>query len=205
MDARDAVLQLTCPTVMVPRFGSLEPMTGSGHRFLAAADGLWLEVQRPWLHLLQPLARQVKVAMPYGSLTPFVQMSCGPIPKDLVVLFVEYAHTRMPNECAAWITWSEMRGFRLRLLDEIKASRATVVVERPVLEEGEHLVVDLHSHGTFPAGFSTTDNTDDRGEVKIAGVVGSLDATPGFAFRVCALGLFIPFLVFDENGDGDHE
>jgi len=201
MDARDAVLQITCPTVMVPRFGSLEAMTGNGHRFLAAVDGLWLEVVRPWLHLLQPIARQAKVAMPYGSLTPFVQMSCGQIPKELVALFVEYAHTRMPNECAAWITWSEARGFRLRLLDEISASRVRVTVERPPLDDGEHLVVDLHSHGADGAGFSATDNADDRGEVKIAGVVGNLDREPTFAFRICALGLFIPFLVVD-GGDG---
>lgn len=200
MDARDAVLQLTCPTVMVPRFGRLEPMTDNGHRFLAAADGLWLEVVRPWLHVLQPLARQAKVAMPYGTLSPFVQMSCGQIPKELLAQFVEYAHTRMPNECAAWITWSEGGGFRLRLLDEINASRARVTVERPQLDDEEHLVVDLHSHGTFSAGFSTTDNIDDRGEVKIAGVVGNLDRETTFAFRICALGLFIPFLVVDGGG-----
>jgi PRTRC genetic system protein A len=74
-----------------------------------------------------------------------------------------------------------------------------------VLEQGWHLVCDLHSHGAGPAFFSATDNGDDAHSTKIAIVVGSLgrDDGPTFAARLCAGGMFLglPSLPFEEATD----
>lgn len=193
-DPRDAVLQTGTPTVMVPRFGEFEPLTEPGHRFLAATDGLWLELRRAWLYLRLPLARQTVVAMPYGTVTPTIDLAFGSIPRQFVEAFVGRAREHLPNEHAAWVTWSQDSGkFKLRFLEETEASPEHLNVNRPVLDDGEHLVLDLHSHGYSPAFFSSKDNGDDRGEVKIAGVVGSLGtAAPSSRFRLCGLGLFVP-------------
>ena len=40
LDQRDSIIQATVPVVMVPRFSLFEPLSDSGHRFLAANDGL---------------------------------------------------------------------------------------------------------------------------------------------------------------------
>ena len=46
------------------------------------------------------------------------------------------------------------------------------------LEAGEHVILDIHSHGTHPAFFSSEDNFDDskyRGNLKNCYVLGNLD------------------------------
>lgn len=194
MDIRDVVLQNAVPLVMVPRFSELEPMSAPGHRFLAASNGLWLEVMRPWLHLRLPLALQDCVAMPYGELSQIVSMRFGKIPRKLVFEFVEMAARAVPNETAACITWDEKTGnLMLKQLKEINAGTGHIHYERPRLGDTEHLVVDLHSHGRHPAFFSSQDDRDDRGDVKIAGVVGYCDKeTVAMQFRLCALGKYIP-------------
>lgn len=195
MDPRDVALQSVAPVIMVPRYSDLEPLSQNGHRFLVADDGLWLEVYRPWLYVRKPIAQQKQVAIPYGSLSEVVNIRCPKIPKALIQQFVDRAKGQPGIECASWITWSEETDeFRLRQLSEISAGRAHVRVHRPTLEEGEHLVVDLHSHGAFAAGFSQTDNKDDRGEIKISVVVGDCDSpVQTFASRLCVMGIYLPF------------
>lgn len=192
IDFRDSALQASCPTVMVPRFGAFQPLQESGHRFLVAEDGLWIEAYRPWIYIQQPIARQRAVAMPYGRLTPKVDLAFGKIPRALLDEFADVARRNLPNECAAWIVWSAANGLTLRQLQSITASPAEVHFHRPKLPDGEHLVIDLHSHGMLPAFFSTTDDQDDSGEIKITAVVGNLDyEKPDYAARLCVQGLFI--------------
>ncbi|HEV7394119.1 MAG TPA: hypothetical protein VGO08_20945 [Burkholderiales bacterium] len=47
--------------------------------------------------------------------------------------------------------------------------------------------------GTMDEFFSSTDNRDDLGTVKLAGVIGhcSREHQPSWLFRLCALGLFL--------------
>jgi PRTRC genetic system protein A len=195
MSPLDTALQSVTPTVMVPRFGPFEPLQENGHRFLAAMDGLWLEVRRSWLYFLHPIAQQSVVSMPYGALEPDVSILCGKIPHEMLQMFKQYAEQRAPCECAAWITWNEHDGrFTYRLLEEISSSHAHADVVRPLLEDGEHLVLDLHSHGCEDAFFSPKDDKDDRGEVKLVGVMGGFGnpkAVPTVA-RLSVLGIFIP-------------
>jgi PRTRC genetic system protein A len=194
MDMRDLALQSVAPTVMVPRFTELEPMAKPGHRFLMASNGLWLEVMRPWLHLRLPLALQDSVSMPYGEVSRVIDLKFGKIPRDLVFEFVKLAQKAMPNETNACITWDEKTGrLTLKPLKAIQADPDFLHYERPRLGDTEHLVVDIHSHGMAPAFFSGLDDKDDKGDVKIAGVVGSCDKTNlTMKFRLCALGIYIP-------------
>jgi len=83
------------------------------------------------------------------------------------------------------------------MLEETSVGPGHVNVNLPTLEEDEHMVMDLHSHGLTEAFFSRTDNKDDRGATKIAGVIGNLDKPEATAsFRLCANGVFVP-LPFD--------
>lgn len=175
LNAQDKLLQRSCPTVMVPRFEYLDLLASSGHRFLAASDGLWLEVRRPWLHLIWPVALQNHVAMPYGKLEPMARFAFNCIPRELFSQFVADAKEHLPNEYAAWLIWNEKtRSFRYQSLQSVSAGPAHLKLDRPALEEGEHLVVDVHSHAHLSAFFSSADNLDDAGEVKLSVVIGSL-------------------------------
>jgi PRTRC genetic system protein A len=186
----DTALQSATPTVMVPRHEPFVPMAQVGHRFLAAADGLWLEARRAWLYLRWNLAKQAQVAMPYGAITPVVQVQ--KVPGCLVEEFIAFAKDVCPLECAAWIVWNALTD-KCRLIKMVptSVSNASVQFVRPALAEYEHLVVDLHSHGCIPAFFSSEDNRDDCGEFKVAGVFGRLDGDVECRFRLCANGLYI--------------
>lgn len=191
-DPRDAFLQAHTPTVMVPRFGALDPLAASGHRFLAAADGLWLELRRPWLYVREHVA-YAGVAMPYGNVERVAMYAFGaPALQSVIDAFKLDALRATPNEtagCGVWIEADQRLEYRPLVL--IDASPGRVEYHRPTLADGEHLAVDLHSHGELGAYFSATDDEDDAGEVKLAVVLGNLDDEITMALRLCVLGLFV--------------
>lgn len=196
LDYLDYITQGVCPTLPVPKHGEL-PAMDNGHRFLVADDGLWIEIKRPWLHMIWPLAQQTGVAIPYGSLRRKAQFAFGKLPIDLILDFTNDATAALPNEAAAWLVWDEhTRQLEYLPLPPVSAGSGHIQFERPALAPHESLAVDLHSHGAGPAFFSDQDNQDDAGEVKISGVIGSLtpegDRLPTVEFRICALGLTIP-------------
>jgi len=189
----DVALQAVTPTVMVPRYEPLRPLGESGHRFLAARDGLWIEVRRPWLHAVLPVVRQEGVPMPYGWLKQFVELSCGRVPGRLVVGFVGDAMRTPDTEIAGGVIWNEATGtWRYERFEAVEASGDHIQYQRPRLVEGEHLVLDMHSHGGHGAFFSATDNEDDRGDVKLSLVVGRVADTggPEIMVRLCSMGVF---------------
>lgn len=203
MDSRDLALQSVTPTVMVPRFGEFEPLSQPGQRVLMAANGVWLEVYRPWLYVRMQLSDPLAVAVPYGEVEPCLALNCGPVPLDLLQQFTQQAREVCPLEHAAWVVWDETsRRFMLQQLGVRDASGAHIHFERPSLAPAHHMVIDLHSHGCFAAGFSPTDDLDDRGEVKIAMVVGHCDRDRvSTALRLCVNGLFID-LTPETAGEG---
>jgi PRTRC genetic system protein A len=173
--------------------GRHDPLVVPGHRYLVAREGLFVEVARPWVHAILEMATS-QVPLPFGSARPLarIKLLCGQIPAHLMASFVEQARRALPNECGAWVIWhAQRREFDLIGLTATSATADNLAYERPVLEAGWSLVMDVHSHGRAPAFFSRTDDQDDKqaGEVKLAGVVGRLDGVPEWRFRLAACGL----------------
>lgn len=192
LDPRDAILQAHTPAVMVPRHGAHEPLAKPGHRFLVASDGLWLEVARPWLHAIVNVGYS-EIPLPYGDVGQVVQYAFAvqamrAIERHFLIDAVE----AFPNECAAWGVYDNTSGqLEYWPIVSTKASPANVTFERPRLRDHQHLAIDIHSHGALPAGFSTTDDEDDAGEVKLAIVVGNIGGELSFARRLCLNGYFL--------------
>lgn len=189
----DVVLQRHTPVVMVPLHGEFVPLEEAGHRFLAAKDGLWLEVRRPWLHLIWPLAQQHAVGMPFGVLSKTVDVAFGKIPTECLSEFLADAMAAHPNEVGAVVVWNERSGaLEYRARETVEASRGHLRARWPSLGEGEWVVIDLHSHGDLEAFFSSTDRTDTGSEVVIAGVVGRVGSgRPQWVFSLFACGIEI--------------
>lgn len=192
-DIRDIVIQQHAPAVMAPVAGALAELDRAGHRYIAARDGLYLDLNRPWLRLRQLIAPSIAVKLPYGEVKPAIATEFGKIPRDMLQRFLEEARRYAPLEHAAWLVWDcDARRLEYVELDVQEMSEGAVRFNRPRLEAHQSLAVDLHSHGYLPAFFSSTDDADDVGDVKISGVVGNLKegSTPEWKFRLCALGLF---------------
>jgi PRTRC genetic system protein A len=189
------------PVAAVPRHSEFFPLQDSGHRFLLAADGLYLEVRRPWLHVIRRLAEQKAVAMPYGHIEPRTDLAFGRLGDALGLFrtFAEHARSQAPNETACALAWdAELKELLYVSVTVQDSTPSSLRYELPALRVDGPLsyAFDLHSHGQLPAFFSDTDNRDDAGSVKIAGVFGNLDQpVPTVAFRLCVLGLYIPINV----------
>ncbi len=196
----DKALLAAAPVAAVPRHAPFHPLQESGHRFLLAEDGLYLEVRRPWLHFIHQLAEHKVVAIPYGPMAAKCEMDFGKLGTALAQLkdFAAKARADAPLEAAASVLWDHrQKSWRIEYPEVIGEASASRIQYRQV-EPGpdESLAIDLHSHGRLDAFFSTTDDADDRGAVKVSGVYGNLDtATPTVAFRLCVLGLYIPLTV----------
>lgn len=194
LTALDQVLQRHTPVVMVPLHGEFVPMTEVGHRFLAAKDGLWLEVRRSWLHLLWPMARQDTVPMPFGGLERKVEVAFGRMPMDVLEAFMADAVAAYPNEVGGVVVWDERTGeVSYRTRETVEAGVGHLRAMWPRLEEGESVVMDLHSHGELPPYFSATDRSDTGTEVVIAGVLGRVGSErPAWVFSLFACGMEVP-------------
>lgn len=192
-DRRDEILQRHSPMVLVPRHGTFEPLAANGHRYLAASNGLWLEVRRPWLYLRQLIAESV-IDLPYGDIDMALRFAWERWElEQLIERFRSDAELALPAECAAWGIWNTTFGrLHYEPIAPTDATPGSVTFERPRLAAHEHFAVDLHSHGRLAAGFSATDDADDAGEVKLAIVLGEPHARePSHAVRLCAHGLFL--------------
>jgi len=202
MDPRDIALQSTMPTVMVPFFGEFEPLAASGNRILNARNGIWIEARRPGIYSRQPIALQDCVTLPYGSVTPTLETGFSHLGES-IRQFVEFAQQSLPNEVAWALIWNEGSGQLVRqTLEPISSSPGHITYKRPDLTGGQHVVVDIHSHGKTRAFFSRTDDTDDRGDLKIAIVVGNVDQpNPTVKARLCTLGHYLPLSLSNTEND----
>ncbi|MFC4524728.1 PRTRC system protein A [Cupriavidus pinatubonensis] len=193
MHPADVTLQQSFPTVMVPRFSRLEPMDRPGERLLIAANGVFFEIMRPWLRAIRYLGGfQHRTAIPYGDAMVETDLRCGRIPAHLIGQFAAMARAAYPKETGAWVVWNTMtQAFRLVPVQILQHSAGHLKYERPVLTKDDVLVMDCHSHGRHPAFFSTTDDEDDRHDVKFSFVLGNCAASvPSMALRLCAKGIF---------------
>jgi len=192
LDPRDRALQSICPCLIVPRFGPL-PAMAPGQRVLLAANGTFLEVRRSWLHCVLQLAALPKAPpLPFGEVRERVDLSFGVIPIALLEQFIEAGRTRLPNEIAGALIFNATAAQRLRLVmhETISERPDQVHYRMPDLGPGDEIAVDLHTHGRYSAGWSSTDDRDDQG-IKVCGVFGDLHRDrPSAAFRLAVNGAF---------------
>ncbi|MCE2723848.1 MAG: PRTRC system protein A [Betaproteobacteria bacterium] len=193
MHTLDAYWAKQVPVLPAPAYSALQLLNTSGHRVLVAKSGTYAEVCRPWLYAMVCIGSNNGFALPFGELNETLEVTQR-IPRALLGEFQAQAQAALPNETAAWIVWHETNGYRLVPLVETVADTVQVKFQRPELTASEHLVLDLHSHGVLPAFFSSTDDQDDLGEVKLSAVVGEVgSAKPSWVLRLCLLGSQVPW------------
>lgn len=191
----DNVLQRQFPTEMAPRFSKMEPLIVPGERFIITTDRVLFEVSRPWLHAVRAISQPFERPTPYGQgLDERITLRCNPIPKAVMDVFVEQSRQAFPKETAAWVTWDEStKEFTYVALQVESSSEGHVTFVRPCLRTGEHLVLDIHSHGAHRAYFSDQDDRDDRDQLCISAVLSLQNPDkPTLVARLSMLGVFTP-------------
>lgn len=195
----DAILK-TFPLLSVPASGQPAGATENGTRYLVACDGLWREINLPWIRLVHHVGPCV-VKLPYGQSEPSIDFKCGAVPVELIRAFGEEAVLRAPLEIAAAVVWNERTGdWRLAWRHAREASASHIAYDEVRIEDDEHIVIDVHSHGHHPAFFSREDNDDDFGSMKLSLVVGSCNQPARTSrMRLCMAGFAVPVMLTDEG------
>ncbi len=169
-DPRDRARLLCNPLLMMPHHGVLPPLPLGRRRYVAAADGLYIQARNHALSVTLKFADTP--ALPYGPLQESVHMVGGPLPLALYRQIEDCALAQSPAEWAALVHWEPLESqYQLTIPETIECS-GTHIRYRTDQIRSEYLVLNLHTHGTLPAYFSTTDDASDQLGVYFACVLG---------------------------------
>lgn len=163
-DALEQAVLAASPLAAAPRQGALPPLAAWQHRYIAAAGGLYFEAATPHYQLLAQYAGlgDDAPALPYGELEPKFTFLGGGLPGELFQELCKRALERATTE-GAWLVLDSLpQGLKLTVPNQVSAGSGHVeytTAEYPA----EKLVVDVHSHGSFEAFFSSTDDASEDG------------------------------------------
>ena len=178
LNIKDTLIQKRFPTVMVPKYGELEPCPLHQTRLLMARDGVYIETNQPFGKFMGHLAGFDR-DLPYGDVEPansIVAVLATEEVKEILYRIIKPAaeeYAVKGHEWAGWIVWNEEEGCQYLPLDIETTAVSVIIRDRPVLPEGTYLIADVHSHGRIQPFFSNTDDADDAGGVKASLVLGS--------------------------------
>ncbi len=186
MDAnlKHRLIQERFPTIMAPRYENLPPCPPHQTRLLMACGGLYIDTLQPFGAFRRCLWFADR-DLPYGEVTEVDEFSGILRDRGVTAIFESCilpqaaAYADDNREWAGWIVRAKEEGYSYLPLD-FEASAASVFIrQRPVLPEDTHLVIDVHSHGAMKALFSSTDDLDDSGGVRLSVVLGSYTKSVG--------------------------
>lgn len=159
------------------------PRRGLAYDYVLGGDGLYVVAENQYLEARVPVARASVRGLP--PLHPAVTLRAGRLPQALWDQIVAVAAARSEREVLLAVS-AERSGYQL--IRPTQIAGALRVVYRPPTD----VLLQIHSHGAFPACFSATDDADEQG-FGLYGVVGGLlSERPQVALRVGVYGYFWP-------------
>lgn len=168
----------------------LEGERGLYYDYIAASNGLFIEAENKLVEARIPVADcEIRGLAPLK--TKFA-LTFGSIPQRFFDLALDMFLSDTTREHYVAVTGDS--GYHFYVPSQEKEGG------KVVYECGDQVVLDLHSHGTIGAWFSTKDNEDDKG-LKVYGVIGSLGKTPVIKLRLGVYGYYMP-LAWKEVFDG---
>lgn len=164
------------PVVSVEHRGTFPAMEQDGVRYLVTGQGLWRETRTAWLHAALPVSdAQEGLMLPFGRTPAMATLLISAPPLRLWRQFVATARSVAPLEAAAAMLYDTSTAtWRLADRTPLQATNDRVTYKEVQVGSTEVLVVDVHSHGHHEAFFSSEDDADDYGSLKVSAVIGSL-------------------------------
>lgn len=92
-------------------------------------------------------------------------------------------HKGAKLEAMAFVIWNPTLGYHVRIPEQTVSAGAVNYNWAGFLGPDDVIVLDIHSHNDMGAFFSGTDDSDDRGNCYVSGVIGKLSTTCDKIFR----------------------
>jgi PRTRC genetic system protein A len=197
VNKRDESIQKERPTIMVPQHEELPPCPVRKVRFLMGKQGLYLETVMPFGHLIRQLWESPRT-LPYGDVEEVDTFQTALQDIFHAGLFLQAQkdaalYARNGKEWIGHVFYDQAHDGYVYAMPAFSSD--AISVEYDARKHGLSLAVDIHSHGTLPTGFSSDDDKDDKGGVRIAIVLGDFQETGGgpmfeYACRYVVEGMF---------------
>lgn len=166
-----------------PRLPALEPCL---YEYVVAANGLFVRAKRKGLSAMvcvQTFTHQVAglyPALPY--------LDIAPVPAWILERLLNRSLAAAPREQLWWLLWMQY-AWGIYHPEQI-ANPASVRPVDPYHPRSTEALVELHSHHSMPAYFSTMDSQDETG-FKVYAVIGDIHRRPTVRVRVGIYGHFM--------------
>lgn len=180
------------------------PPLSALYEYVVAGNGLFIRGEDSRMRALVQVAPADLNGL--AELTPIAALNVDRVPGVWLRSVLASARRRMPDEAMYQFLWD---GTRNDLKPEVFrtwrcSSPAQIVSQTGVRFDDDGLaVIDLHSHNSMPAFFSTTDDADEQG-LRFYAVIGRVDTDrPEIRVRVGVYGHFMDVpaeMVFDDLG-----
>ncbi|MAU00694.1 MAG: hypothetical protein CL608_26415 [Anaerolineaceae bacterium] len=173
----------------------LPPSNALFYQYVIAQNGVFVRAENDFVSACLPVTRLKDATASIRGLQPlngWVRLKTPQIPLNLLETVIADAQVSAENgrldETLCYVVWAngrvgELTSSRYRLIkpNDQQATPNSVLSE--MVETGETVVLDLHSHGTTPPYFSPTDDRDET-RLRFYGVIGSLRTIPQWRFRL---------------------
>lgn len=159
---------------------------GLAFDYVLAGDGLYVVAENDDLHVRVPIAGCEVRGLPL--VYPACNLKHGRLPHWIWGAIVWAAHVGYMSgrEVLLAVVFDAGVGYRLTVPPQIAGP------ERVAYRPPTSAVLEIHSHGSLPAIFSSTDDRDELG-LRLYGVVGGVGTDrPEVALRAGAYGHFLP-------------
>lgn len=178
MQIRDAILAESLPLPPIP--------VDLVYQYVVAGNGLFIRAEDSRMEAMVPIA----LADVHGLelVDTYARLKLPPIASEFLHSVLRSAQRHLPNEAMYQFVYEPTQGAVSPWKCFMPEARATA---GSLLFDGDpEAIVDLHSHGTLAAFFSTTDDADEQG-LRFYVVIGKVDgAEPQVAVRVGVYGHF---------------
>lgn len=174
-------------TYHLHRASVLPPSDALFYQYVIAQNGVFVRAENDFVSACLPVTRLKEATAPVRGLQPlngWVRLKIPQIPLTLLETVIANAQVSAENgrldETLSYVTWCNGR-YRLIKPNDQQASPSSVFSE--MVEPGETVVMDIHSHGAAPPYFSPTDDRDET-RLRFYGVIGNLRTTLQWCFRL---------------------
>ncbi|WP_044208362.1 Mov34/MPN/PAD-1 family protein [Coleofasciculus chthonoplastes] len=161
----------------------LPPIHAQMVEYVIAGNGVFKRGKRVGLEVMIPMAECPIVGL--APIQPYFHLDYPKVPEQLFTEMLVRSQEAYPNEILFYLY-----GLNGQWQLDIPAQTATPTSVQPVLGASYHnTLIEVHSHPTLSADFSSTDDADETG-FRIFGVLGTLFSQPTFRLRVGLYGDF---------------
>ena len=185
-------------------YSSLSKAVESGKpiTFIPSGDGDVFEVRNNRIGTFIAKAESISIL---GKVKSGFIPALPKIPYELLeqitAFFKSFVNANKELEALVYIYWSFAENEYKICVPEQKVSKVSVDTTLPDIEDDDHiLVMEVHSHNTMPAIFSSTDDKDEKA-TRLYTVIGRLDKVyPDISTRISVGGKYVeiaPSLVFE--------